>query len=350
MKKEKRIKKINYDVRVHLTKGDKVYLLRFWNRKTKKYITDLETRFKANSLNEALVRRDNEQANEKFINYIERQNTATDFLAFYEDLIAGKRNVGTIRYYMQSLAMFKEFVGSALPFTAITKELIENFKSFLLRKVKQNTANGYFAAFAHVLRSAEEQGRLQHLFFKRIPQEQVEKDYLTKQEISKIIKTPWENRLKQAFILECLGAFAFNELKRLQWKNINYDDSSITSKRQKTGEIISNPINKEILLMLGHKGKPADLVFPELTTLKRYNNNIKGLVSAAGIDKHITSHCGRGSCIIHLIGSRGGTYSAQSFAGHRDMKTTLRYAKYTPELKKQAGEDLMQGIELPKTD
>jgi integrase len=186
------------------------------------------------------------------------------------------------------------------------------------------------------------------MFFKRIPQAQIVKDFLTKAEISKIIKTRWHNRLKEAFIMECLTAIAYQELKNLQWKDINTDEYCVTVKRRKTGVIISNPLNKEIIEMLGIPGDRSDLVFPELSSQKTYNNNIKRLMLKAGIKKHITSHSGRASCIINLISGAGGLYSAKNFAGHTDLKTTLRYAQFSAEMKRDAGNDLLKGIEFPK--
>ncbi len=347
MKKLKKVTKVNYDIRVHVVNDGNSYRLRFWNRHTKKHIKHLEKRFQAKSLSEAIRIRDAEQASERWVNYVERLNSDSNFIEFFEDLVAGKRNDNTRSFYLRSILKLKEYCGSEIPFTMVNKNFIEGFKQFLLRDTeKQNTASGYFSCFAHAIRSAEEKGHIKHLFFKRIPQAQVLKDFLTKPEISQIIRTPWQNRLKQAFILECLTAIAYQELKNLQWKDINRDELVVTVKRKKTGVIISNPINREILMMLGEPGDRTALVFPELTSQNTYNNNIKRLVAKAGIKKHITSHSGRASCLINIISGKGGLYSAKNFAGHTDLKTTLRYAQFSAEMKRDAGNDLMKGIDF----
>ncbi len=350
--------KINYKVRVYLVDDKTSYRLKYYHKTTGKYLKEFEQRFKADSREEAMMKRDAEQSNPKWLTYSgEITEIKGDFISYFKNIGQSQLNMNTKRIYHFSLQLFKSFRGnSSLTFNEITKEIIIDFRDFLLARTKQNSASVYFAVFFHALNRAADEGFLQKISVKRIPGKAVKKDVLTEHEINTIIKTEWNNRYKEIFLFECLTSVSYDDLKRLKWKQIemktiNFQGGKkpvfkLSFIRGKTRNEVNMILSDEIIRMLGERKGDEDYIFTELTSQSNYNRNIKGLIRKAGINKHITSHCARATAIIRVTESEG-IYAAAKQAGHSKIETTLRYAQYTDKMMYGAQNALMNGINLP---
>jgi len=350
-------KKPNYKVSVYLVDDKTSYRLRFYYKQAKRF---LPQRFKVDSYDAALQKRDKEQANEKWMNYEEEnRETKNDFIAFFEKVIQGKAHKGTRFVYNNALSLFKHFKGDgALPFNKVNKELIQDFREFLLRTKKQNTASCRFALFLHGVNQAFNDNLIERFKVERIPQKIVKKDVLTEEDINTIIKTEWLNRYKEIFLFECLTTVSFDDMKRLKWKQIEKKTIKINNKietvhklsfiRGKTGNEVNMILSEDIIKMIGKRKGDEDYIFLELTRHDKFNDNIKQFIMKAGINKHITSHCGRATGIIRVT-EREGIYAAAKQAGHAKIDTTLRYAQYTDKMMIGAKDALMSGINFNPT-
>ncbi|HTB07557.1 MAG TPA: site-specific integrase [Bacteroidia bacterium] len=350
-------KKANYRVSVYLVNDKSSYRLRFFYKGTGKFLPQFEQRLQATCYEDALQKRDAEQAKEKWINYNEESiETKGDFISFFDKIRQEKPHLGTQIIYKNTLISFKHFIGKdALPFNKVSKELANDFKEYLLRKFKQNTANCRFACFAHIVNKAFDENLIERFKVQRIAQVPVKKDVLSEDELNKIIESDWSNQFKKPFLFECLTAISYSDLKRLQWKQIEKKTlllkgekktiNKLSFIRQKTNREVTMILSDSMLKMLGERGNDEDYIFPYLVNAWTYNFYIAKLMKQVGINKHITSHCGRATAIIRVTESEG-IYTAAKQAGHANINTTLRYAQYTDKMMYSAQNALMNGINL----
>ena len=64
--------------------------------------------------------------------------------------------------------------------------------------------------------------------------------------------------------------------------------------------------------------------------------HIQNMVTKAGIDKHITPHCGRHTFATLAINNGMDLYTLSKYLGHNDVKVTQIYAKLINKKKDEA--------------
>ena len=108
----------------------------------------------------------------------------------------------------------------------------------------------------------------------------------------------------------------------------------ITTRMQKTKQIIHNPIGDEALALIDNNSRKGP-VFPGFKDCM-IQTVLKQWVKAAGITKHITYHSTRHTfCSLQL---EAGTDSrtVQELVGHKNLATTQRYLDSVDRRKKEA--------------
>lgn len=133
--------------------------------------------------------------------------------------------------------------------------------------------------------------------------------------------------MKRAFLFGCLTGLRKSDIKQLTWQQIQpYTNGKmfVTTRMQKTKQIVHNPISDEAYRLLGerHDG----LIFDGFKD-KMLQGPLKRWLLAAGITKKITFHCTR-----HSFGSlhvEMGTDMTviQACLGHKNITTTQIYSK-----------------------
>lgn len=85
------------------------------------------------------------------------------------------------------------------------------------------------------------------------------------------------------------------------------------------------------------KYRPGELVFDGLGTWEGAVKALRAWATEAGIDKKITWHTARHSLGYRYINEHGGDISIlKAILGHKDIKTTQRYAALSEETKRDA--------------
>jgi hypothetical protein len=79
----------------------------------------------------------------------------------YAEGLLQQKTTLTKRTYVNALDYLKLLRGDQLTFADVSERLCEDFRDFLLSKVKRNTAASYFARFKTVIRHAVREGYLQ---------------------------------------------------------------------------------------------------------------------------------------------------------------------------------------------
>lgn len=169
-----------------------------------------------------------------------------------------------------------------------------------------------------------------------------EREFLTIDELRKLIQTPFYNALlKKAFLFSCFCGLRHSDIVALKWENIKEDNEgnfSLHIIQKKTREAITLPLSAEAVKQLPERkeAKAAEKVFKGLITLGRTNEVLHKWAEDAGISKHITFHTARHTHATMLLTLGVDLYTVSKLLGHTSIQTTQVYAKLVDESKKKA--------------
>lgn len=94
-------------------------------------------------------------------------------------------------------------------------------------------------------------------------------------------------------------------------------------------------------------GEPRDfddVVFQNLNRFPHMRKMFRKWISDAGIEKHISFHCFRHSFATNQLTLGTAITTVSKLLGHRDLKTTMVYAKVVDSAKREAVDKLKLDI------
>ncbi len=161
----------------------------------------------------------------------------------------------------------------------------------------------------------------------------VTRDYLTIEELKKLMKTPCRYEIvKKAFLFCCFTGLRYSDMLSLKWSEIHTapDDKTLYIEHQqvKTQKNVTIPLSAEAIKWLPEKKESEDKVFHECTIT---NTTLQTLLCewmrAARIKKHITFHCSRHTAATLYLTLGANLYVVSKILGHSSIKMTEVYAK-----------------------
>lgn len=168
--------------------------------------------------------------------------------------------------------------------------------------------------------------------------EKVAIEYLTKQEIEKIIKKEIAIKrldvVRDVFLFSVFTGLSYIDIKNLTIDNIQerYDDAHwIITKRQKTNTKVELPLlNIPLKIMEKYKDERNGLKLLPVMSNQKVNAYLKELADICGIKKRLTFHVARYSFSTSIMLDNGISIETLSrVLGHTNIKTTQQYAKVT---------------------
>jgi integrase len=252
--------------------------------------------------------------------------------------------------YLSTLKHLKAFSGNSIRFSAVTEEWLEQFKKYLLTKMKQITAHTYFAKVKAVLHEAQKE-RLILLNpadnVQNFPKPDSIKPFLTTEELTALSKADCPKPdVKRGFLFCCNTGLRLSDMANLKWKQIEGDRVIFT--QRKTGVVQYLPLNETAkkLLFQGRNEKvlpmPDNYVFPDLGGKSHVYLFMKEWFDNAGIQKKATFHCSRHTFATSLLTSGADIYTVSKLLGHSNFATTEVYAKVVDKKKEDAVNGLPQ--------
>lgn len=163
------------------------------------------------------------------------------------------------------------------------------------------------------------------------------REFLTQEELQKLNSTECEiPLLKTAALFSALTGLRWSDIKNLKWKDIQ--DTSETGyfihiAQQKTKDVIMHPISENAVQLLGNTGDPKKEIFYGLKYSYYNNEKLKSWVASAGIEKKITLHNFRHTYATLLLNKGADIFTVSKMLGHKNIQTTLIYAKLLDEKK-----------------
>lgn len=169
------------------------------------------------------------------------------------------------------------------------------------------------------------------------------KDYLTLEEIERLVHTPLGGDLggevKKAFLFALCTGLRISDLKSLKWNNINIDHMQIELRQGKTKRAVYIPLKDEAWKSIQNDTlhlKEA-LVFPLLTASKTNSNQyLDTWAKKAKVDKPMGWHIARHTFATLSLENGADLFTIQKLLGHTKIGTTQGYAKATDKKRRQA--------------
>jgi len=239
--------------------------------------------------------------------------------------------------------------GQGIAIGAIDEKWLEDFKAYLVLRMKQNTANNYYAKIKAVLRKANKEGYINRNpseNVKYFPAPETEKEFLSTDEIKKLAETPCKNPdIKRAFLFACFTGLRFSDVKALTWGDIK--DGKLHFRQRKTQGFEYVPLNETALSILSQCRGDNEIPLAEkpvfsIPDKSHISGKLKPWITAAGITKKISFHCSRHTFATSLLTAGTDLYTTSKLLGHKSIASTAIYAKIVDEKKLKAVNSLPQ--------
>lgn len=235
----------------------------------------------------------------------------------------------------------------------ITKEMIEDFVTYLQGRSKGEGALNIFTKFKKVCKYAVE-----HDVMRKNPCEGVRctadknvlrKEILSMDEVQQLADThyAYENpNIRRAFLFCCYAGLRHTDVKDLTFENVDYSNRRLVFEQSKTKghsahSGVEIPLSDGLMRLIGNPidGNKKAKIF-NLPTFQACNKALARWVKRAGIDKHITWHCARHSCATNLLSNGSNIKTVASILGHSGLRHTEKYTRAVDSLKKAAIDSL----------
>ncbi|MFI0429221.1 tyrosine-type recombinase/integrase [Mariniflexile sp. HMF6888] len=287
------------------------------------------------------------------------------FVEYFKKL-ANKRKASNHDNWNAALNYLEAFTNGNLKFANLNERFFEDFKEFLLNTkskrsnkttLSQNSAVSYFNKVKAALRQAYRDGFLQQDLNAKITPikaEETRREYLTLDELNKLVKTSCNDvLLKRAALFSALTGLRFSDIQKMTWSELEYINEQgyfLNFDQKKTKGVEVLPISEQAYSFTQGAENPNDMpqdkpVFEGLKYSAYHNKHLFQWIGAAGITKDITFHCFRHTYATLQLFNGTDIYTVSKMLGHKDLKTTQVYAKIVDEAKRTAANKIKLDLE-----
>lgn len=287
-----------------------------------------------------------------------KKDRQIEFMEYFQNYIDNytKKDV---RMLVMALNRFRDFLKDTPEYNKyshgiktdqLSKDMMETFTEYLQTRSKGEGAKSVYQRFKKVVNYAIEHDVMIKNPCKgitiKVDDQIIKKDILSQDEIEALIATTYEGQnenVRRAFILSLYCGLRFCDVKDLTFSNVDYSNKLLSFEQNKTKGHSANsgvtiPLNDGLLSLIGRPqaGQSKDsIIFP----LPSHTMCLKALsrwVKRAGIDKHITWHCGRHSFAVNILNNGANIKTVASLLGHSGLKHTEKYTRAVDRLKESA--------------
>ena len=266
------------------------------------------------------------------------------YLTDYYEACMRRRNkekaAGTMIVWQTSYNHLCEYLNhSRMTLEDIDKEFVEDYLASLEEKVSTNTALLYISKLNAVLRQAVKDQYISRNVIElvELPKSKATiRESLTIDELRKVAAAQCKNQIaKRAFLFSCLTGLRKSDILNLRWGDVRDGEPiRIIFKQQKTSSLQYLDISPQATALLGTRKKDNDFVFA--VTKTQCNYSVMQLMKSAGINRKITFHCARHTFAVLMLELDVDIFTVQNLLGHKDIKTTMVYAKMRDKRKQEA--------------
>ena len=281
-----------------------------------------------------------------------REMNFWDFLQTYQNNYTKK----DIRVVQLSVRRFKEFIAEehrlytkTIKPAQITPKLMADFVEYLQSVCKGTGAITAWKRWKTLISNAVKDG-----VFKKNPctgivctsdENILTKDILSMEEIKQLISTTYEGQnmeVRKAFIFSLYTGIRYCDVKDLAFKNVDRANRMLSFEQNKTKghskySGVTIPLNDGLLSLIGERTNenPNELLF-KLPSHTGCLKSLRTWTQKAGINKHITWHCGRHSFAVNILNNGANIKTVASLLGHSGLQHTEKYTRAIDRLKEDA--------------
>lgn len=223
------------------------------------------------------------------------------------------------------------------------------------RTLSQTTQAEMFNMLSIVLNEAIRDGLIntnptrQLSQMERIKTPESTREYLTLEEIQRLIETPVKANAthdKQAFLFCCFCGLRYSDVSALRWRDIITDGEKVLVNiiQKKTKHPVAFKLSKKALDYLPKRnGKSDDDRVFDLSVAQITNKRIKKWAKDAKINKNVTFHVSRHTFGTMMLTAGADLYVTSKLMGHTNIAATQIYAKIIDK-KKEEAVDLLDNL------
>ena len=135
----------------------------------------------------------------------------------------------------------------------------------------------------------------------------------------------------------CLAALRKSDIKKLTREEMQpYGNDGVmyvSTRMQKTKNIVHNPISEEVLELIGYSPEKRDKVFPDFKD-SMTQAPLRNWLKDAGITKHITHYCIHHNFACLQFDAETSIAVVQRYLSHKNVATMEVYAKISDAQKR----------------
>lgn len=254
--------------------------------------------------------------------------------------VYGKHQIGSNEYYRFNLNP-RQF----------NEKMVKGFVDYLQANSTGSGAATAYERFKKVVRNVVKEGHLNTdpctaIVCKR--NDCFAKDILSENEIKALLQThvTGENTdTRRAFIFTLFTGIRWCDVIELRYSNIDYQNKTLKFEQAKTKghstkSVVEMPLRDDLLASIiglpEEQGKCKDDLIFNLPSHTMCLKALRNWSKKAGIDKHITWHCGRHSFATNLLENGANIKVVADLLGHSGLTYVERYVRAIDESKKRA--------------
>lgn len=251
------------------------------------------------------------------------------------------KSEGTIREYQKDLGHFVRFLSKKSIQTVedVTSLHLQEFLQCVLNKgAKASTRNRQMNSLRSFFKHCHKAGWVTEnraAYLERLPEEQVRRVILTKEEVQQLVKTIEHRVVRTVVIALYLTGLRITECLNIERQDINFADNIILVRKGKGNKQRCIPLHPQlkgilkVYLQEQPKRSKHQLVFftsrSNQLSASYVNRILKEATLTLGWDKRVTCHVLRHSFASALLQEQVNLLTIQDFLGHANLKTTSGY-------------------------
>ncbi|MBA3704724.1 MAG: site-specific integrase [Bacteroidetes bacterium] len=285
-------------------------------------------------------------------------NQKMNFIDYFSHVMNGKEEIKTKETWNNTLNYLKTYFRKGISFDKLNEEHLTGFLSYIqnlkkedgTKKLKNGTLITYFNKITTALNQAVKEKKIYRNpanNVQKIKKLETKKVFLSIEELQKIENTEFYNdEVKRAFLFSCWTGLRVSDVMKLKWGSIEEKkrkEKTITQvhiPQQKTSKFLYLTLNPVAVKLMGNKKNKSETVFKLPKHSRSINKALEKLIKKAGIEKKVTFHCGRHTNATQLVSAGVPIPAIQNMLGHRDIKSTMVYAKVVDEVMEKAAYSL----------
>jgi integrase/recombinase XerC len=269
-----------------------------------------------------------------------KNNTFKTFATAELDNMAHRISKETKKHYKTEIGKVDTFKPNLL-LSDITIDFLQKYEKYLTVELKNHT-NTVFTSlktlrtFVNIALNKKliKEYPFKNFKLKKVP---TNRTYLTIEELKKLEDLyfnkklhPYQYNVLQYFLFACYTGLRFSDIQSFSRKSITSNAIRLTM--NKTEDKVNIPLTEKAKKILETANPDDDKPFRVISNQKT-NEYLEKLMEKVEIDKNITFHCARHTFATIAITLGIPEIVVSKLLGHKDIKTTMIYAKVVEDLK-----------------